>query len=95
MQQFLESQGYAVERNILYQDNEATILLETNGKWSSTKRTRVLNIRYFFILDQVEKGRLTVEYCRTWSMVADFFSKPLQGQLFRKMKEIIMGSAPS
>ena len=44
-QQFLEAQGYAVERNILYQDNKATILLETNGKQSSTKRTRALNIR--------------------------------------------------
>ena len=94
-QQFLEAQGYAVERNILYQDNKATILLETNGKRSSTKRTRALNIRYFFIADQVEKGRLTVEYCPTGSMVADFFSKPLQGQLFRKMKEIIMGKTPA
>jgi len=95
MQQFLEAQGYAVERNILYQDNKATILLETNGKRSSTKRTRALNIRYFFIADQVEKGRLAVEYCPTGSMVADFFSKPLQGQLFRKMKEIFMGRAPT
>jgi len=94
-QQFLEAQGYAVERNILYQDNKATILLETNGKRSSTKRTRALNIRYFFIADQVEKGRLTVEYCPTGSMVANFFSKPLQGQLFRKMKEIIMGKTPA
>jgi len=34
MQQFLEAQGYAVERNILYQDNKATILLETNGRRS-------------------------------------------------------------
>ena len=62
-----------MERNILYQDNKATILLETNGKQSSTKRTKALNIRYFFIVDQVEKGRLAVEYCPTGSMVADFF----------------------
>jgi len=43
----------------------------------------------------VEKGRLAVEYCPTGSMVADFFLKPLQGQLFRKMKEIIMGKTPA
>jgi len=94
-QLFLEAQGYNIEKNILYQDNKATNLLETNGKRSSTKRTRALNIRNVFIFDQVEKGHLTVEYCPTGSMVADFFSKPLQGQLFRKMKRIIMGSDPT
>jgi len=92
---FLEAKGYDIEKNILYQDNKATIPLETNGKRSLMKLTRALNICYFFIADQVEKGRLTVEYCPTGSMVADFFSKPLQGQLFRKMKRIIMGSDPT
>ena len=36
---FLESQGYEVNKNILYQDNKSTILLEENGKKSSSKRT--------------------------------------------------------
>jgi hypothetical protein len=53
---FLEEQGYDVKKNILYQDNKSTILLETNGKRSSSKRTHALNIQYFFLNDQVEKG---------------------------------------
>ena len=28
---FLEEQGYALEKNILYQDNKSAILLEENG----------------------------------------------------------------
>ena len=44
---FLEAQGYCVEDNILYQDNKSSILLETNGKASSGKRTKHINIRYF------------------------------------------------
>ena len=52
---FLEAQGYKIEKNILYQDNKSAILLERNGKKSSGKRTRALNIRYFFMMDQVEK----------------------------------------
>jgi hypothetical protein len=28
---FLEAQGYKVDKNILYQDNKSSILLETNG----------------------------------------------------------------
>jgi hypothetical protein len=80
-----------VEKNILYQDNQSAILLEKNGKKSSSKRTRALNIRYFFIADQVEKGHMLVEYCPTGEMVADFMSKPLQGKLFVKFRDFIMG----
>ena len=53
---FMEAQGYPIEKNILYQDNKSTILLENNGKRSSSKRTRAFNIRYFFLTDQVERG---------------------------------------
>ena len=45
---FLEEQGYEIERNVLHQDNKSTILLEKNGKRSSGKRTRAINIHYFF-----------------------------------------------
>ena len=44
---FLEAQGYEIDKNIVYQDNKSAILLETNRKRSSGKRTRALNIRYF------------------------------------------------
>ena len=45
---FLKDQGIEVYDTILYQDNMSSILLEKNGKQSSTKRTRRMNIRYFF-----------------------------------------------
>jgi hypothetical protein len=66
-------QGCEIEKNILYQDNKITILLEMNGKKSSSKQTRALNIRYFFLTDQIQKGNLilVVEYCPTAEMVAD------------------------
>ena len=51
---FLEAQGYKVDDNILYQDNKSSILLETNGRGSSGKRTRHMNVRYFFIADRVK-----------------------------------------
>ena len=88
---FLEAQGYDVEKNILYQDNKSAILLETNGKKSSEKRTRALNIRYFFLTDQVEKGNVTIEYCPTDDMIGDFHTKPLQGAKFQKFRNAILG----
>jgi hypothetical protein len=36
---FMEAQGYEIRKNILYQDSKSAILLEINGKRSSSKRT--------------------------------------------------------
>jgi hypothetical protein len=87
----LEAQGYDVEKNIVYQDNKSAILLETNGKKSSGKQTCALNIRYFFITNQVEKGNTQIEHCGTNHMVRDFFTKPLQGKKFKRFWNDILG----
>ena len=89
--QFLEAQGYPVIKNVVYQDNKSAMLLEKNGKRSSGKRTRAINIRYFTITDLVERGKLTIEYCPTDEMIADYMSKGLQGIKFKKFREQIMG----
>jgi len=91
---FLEARGFTVTRNLLHQDNKSTILLENNGKRSSSPRTRALNIRYFFITDQIEKNLLEVAYCNTDDMVADFMTKPLQGKKFEHFRNIILGKRP-
>ena len=88
---FLEAQGYGIDKNILYQDNKSAILLEENGKKSSSKRTRALNIRCFFLADQVEKGNLQISHCPTGEMVGDFMTKPLQGEKFQQFRRAIMG----
>jgi hypothetical protein len=91
---FLDAQGYDVTDNVLHQDNMSSIKLEQNGRASSGKRTRHINIRYFFIKDRIGSGELRVAYCPTEEMVADFFTKPLQGALFRKLRDQIMNVDP-
>ena len=44
---FIEAQGYTVEHNILFQDNKSNILLETNRRMSSSKRTKHIKQRFF------------------------------------------------
>ena len=44
---FLEAQGYDVTNNIIYKYNKSAILLEKNGKASSGKLTKHINMRYF------------------------------------------------
>jgi hypothetical protein len=53
---FKEGQGYGVKASILNQDNLSAILLEKNGRASSSKRTKHTNVRYFFIKDRIVSG---------------------------------------
>jgi len=92
---FMEAQGYTVKDNVLFQDNKSAILLEKNGKASSSKRTKHINVRYFFITDRVQKGDVSIEWCPTGDMIGDYMTKPLQGALFRKFRDQIMGVIPA
>jgi hypothetical protein len=84
---FLEAQGYGVKENIVYQDNLSAMLLEKNGKASSSKRTKHINIRYYFVTDRIKKGELTVEWCPTGEMTGDFMTKTNQGAVFKKFRD--------
>ncbi len=83
---FLEAQGIKVRENIVYQDNQSAMLLEKNGKASSGKRTRHVNIRYFFVTDRVQAKDMSVEWCPTDDMSGDFFTKATQGGKFLKFR---------
>jgi hypothetical protein len=88
--QFMQGQGYEIRDNILHQDNQSAILLEKNGQQSSTKRTRHLDIRYYFVTDRVRAKELSIVYCPTGDMWADIHTKPLQGAKFAKFRRLIL-----
>jgi len=46
---------------------------------------------HFFVKDIEDKKEIEIRHCPTAKMVADYFTKPLQGGLFRKLRRIIMG----
>ena len=84
---FLEHQGYKTKSSVLYQDNVSAIRLEKNGQRSSSRRTRHIDIKYFWVKDRLQHENIEVIYCPTDSMVADFFTKPL-------LCDIVMGRSP-
>jgi hypothetical protein len=86
---FLEEQGYTCETTVL-QDNTSAMLLEKNGAESSSKRTRHINVRYYYIKDCIDKGHLQVQYCPTDDMLGDYPSKPLQGRKFEEQRRLLM-----
>lgn len=88
---FLEGQGFKIKTNTFCQDNQSAIRMEKNGRNSCTGNSRHINIRCFIMKDRVDKKEVSIEYCPTDSMLADFFAKLLQGAKFYKFREVLMG----
>ena len=52
---FMNAQGIKVTDKILYQDNKSAILLEKNGRALSSKRTKHIDVWYFYVADRIKK----------------------------------------
>ena len=70
------------------------MLILKNGRNACTGNSRLISIRYVFVKNRIDKGELRVEYYISTIMLADFFAKPLQGHLFKKFRDVIMGYVP-
>ena len=68
----------------------SAMLLGNNGKKSSTKYAKYINVRYYFIKDRVETGDVVIKHFPTEKMLGEHFTKPLQGALFMKFRAEIM-----
>ena len=82
---FMEEQGYRFKDKVLFQDNMSGMKMEQNC------RNLCTSIRYFFVKDRSDKKEFRFDYCPMGNMIADYFTKPLQGALFNKFRAIIMG----
>ena len=76
-----------MKEKLLFQDNESTIRMEVNGRNSCTGNSRHVDIRFFFVHERVKARDIKVINCPTDKMVADFFTKPLQGRISKKFRD--------
>jgi hypothetical protein len=72
-----------------YQDNTSSIITLANKDRSDSKRTTHVAVRYFFIKNYIERSEIAIKYLPTNQMLADILTKPLQGDLFEKLRLII------
>jgi hypothetical protein len=86
----MQEQGINISNIRLYQDNKSTILLENNDKMSSSKRTKHIKAKFFFITDRIEQGDVTVEWLPTDKMWIDVNMKPKTGLAYRRDRAMIM-----
>ena len=86
---FLISQGYNITPATILEDNLSTISLVKNGK-SNSERTRHIAIRFFFLSDKMNEKEIKIEYVRTFEQIADILTKPLQGEAFITLRNMLL-----
>ena len=68
--------------------------LERNGLRSCGQKSRHIDVRHFWIMDRIRSGDIDLRHCPTEDMLADYFTKPLQGAAFQRFRSVIMGWKP-
>ena len=74
---------------IIYQDNQSCMVVG-RGR-SGAERTRHIQIRYFWVKERVDTGKVRVEYLRSEDMYANVLIKPLQGSQFQRERDGLTG----
>ena len=74
----------------VYEDNQGTIALARNrvGK----QRRKHIDIKYHFIRETVNNGRVTLEYCPTEQMVVDVLTKQATKLKLKKFAQDMLGT---
>ena len=65
--------------------------IEKNNRKLCGEKSRNMHIIYFFTKYILVKENVESIQCPAGRTVSDFNTKPLQGSLFRKMRDIVMG----
>ena len=74
---------------LIYEDNQGAIALARNPV--NHKRPKHIDIRYHFIREVVNCGKITLKYCRTGDMIADLMTKPVTRTKLEKQKCFFFG----
>ena len=95
LRRFLVAQGYPQEPATIYQDNMSCMALQDKGR-STSKRTRHINIRYFWTKEQCDNGEITITHRATELMgAANIMTKPIQGTQFQNERYQLTNCAGS
>ena len=91
LRKFMKALGHGHEHSYIHQDNMSAIDMGTKGQ-GSFKKSKHVDIRYFFISEKIASGIIKLKYVPTKLMVADILTKPLQGKLLRDLRGNLMNS---
>jgi hypothetical protein len=81
--------GAELPTPIVLQDNLSTIQLAKIGG-AASNASRHINMRYFSVKEYIDKGAINIQHQPTLQMVADILTKPLCGELFKKLRNMLL-----
>lgn len=89
LQSLMQDLGYPSSVTVIYQDNRSTMRMAETGR--VTKRTRHIDVRYFYVKEHLDRGLFRIVYVPSEEMVADILTKPLVGLTFQSLKKLLLG----
>jgi hypothetical protein len=72
---------------VLFCDNQSAIKLARNGLFSA--RTKHIDVRYYYIWEEIEHGSVDLKYCNTNKIAANLFTKALGSRKLKYFKFMI------
>ncbi|KAF0692170.1 Aste57867_16726 [Aphanomyces stellatus] len=82
--ELLEELGLPQRRIVVHRDNQSAIAIANNP--GHHERTKHISTKYHFVRNQVEKGRIQLQYCPTKLMVADILTKAIPREQFEFLR---------
>ncbi|KAF1328882.1 Integrase catalytic core protein, partial [Globisporangium splendens] len=83
--EILVAAGVEVPKLVIFEDNQSCI--KTTKNPVSHGRAKHIDIKYHHIRDEVKSDEVEVEYCSTWTMLADLLTKGLPGPRHQELAE--------
>lgn len=80
--------GFKFSTPVLYGDNQSMIQVCENGIRS--KRTKHVDIKYHYITDTIKQDKIKLEWVSTEDQLADIFTKALDLDQFRSLRDRLM-----
>ena len=89
LQNLLDSIGYSIPKVRLRGDNMGSLFVAENP--ANHQKTKHIEVRYFFVRQKVEEGRIVLSFVPTAEQQADFLTKALGKFLHRTLTASAMG----
>jgi hypothetical protein len=89
VRKLLTELNFPIGPTVIHQDNQSTIRLIENKKPLS-QRTMHIDSKYFFLREKRDLGAVNIVHTSTTNMLADLFTKPLNGQQFLYLRDQIL-----
>ncbi|CAI7738953.1 unnamed protein product [Closterium sp. NIES-53] len=87
LQELLDEANFVMPNQFTLQcDNQSAITIA--NKPGLVNRTKHISLRYFFVKDAIDKGRMRLVYCPTSDMAADSLTKKLTRQKFHHCNQL-------